>query len=113
MLNIQKQQAGKESAILKLEGDVTVEQVGALQQALLEGLTEQDQLLIDCDQVTGMDFYAIQLLCSAHRTSISWNKKLAWHGDMPAVVNDAIKKAGFARSHGCDLCPDHARCMWI
>ena len=113
MLNIHKQSAGKGSMILKLEGEVTVEQVGELQQVLLEGLTDQEQLLLDCEQVTGMDFYAIQMLCAAHRTSVVWKKSLVWQGTMPAVINEAIKKAGFARNHGCDLCPQNVRCMWI
>jgi len=113
MLNVQQQAAGKGEVVLKLAGEVTIENAGQLREALLKGLTEQDQVQLDCEKVTGIDFFGIQMICSAHRTSVAWKKRLTWHGKLPTVVEDAIKQTGFARHHGCDLCPDGVRCMWI
>ena len=93
--------------------DVLSEKHPELREELLKGLTEQEQVQIDCEKVTEMDFFAIQMLCSAHRTSVSWNKLLTWHGALPEVAENAIRRTGFARHHGCDLCPDGVCCMWI
>ncbi len=112
MLNIHKEITADGAAILKLEGDVTVEHSEQLQQMLLEGLLEHNHLMIDCEKVTSFDFFAIQMLCSAHRSSVSWNKLFTWHGSQPEKVTAAIQKAGFARHSGCNLCPDGVCCMW-
>lgn len=113
MLTIHKQPAGKGAAVLKLEGEITIDNAGQLREALLEGLCEQDHLQLDCNQVSTIDLFGIQMICSAHRTSIAWNKHLIWHGTLPPVAEDAIRRTGFARHHGCDLCPDGVCCMWI
>ena len=112
MLTIHKETTGQGAAVLKLAGDVTVEDSEQLQQALLAELRDQDRLMLNCESATSFDFFAIQMLCSAHRTSISWNKLLTWQGSLPAVVMSAMQTAGFARHHGCNLCPDGVCCMW-
>ncbi len=113
MLNIHQEPTGKGAAVLKLEGEVNIESVDQLRQALLAGLGELELLLINCDRVTSIDFFGIQMLCSAHRTSVVWKKQLTWQGDMGPAVKKSIQCTGFARQNGCDLCPDDGRCLWI
>jgi len=112
-VNIQKQMTGEGSAVLQLEGELSVESAEMLRAALLEGLREQDQLLLNCQQTTSIDFFVIQMLCSAHRTSVVQEKLLTWQGTIPAEVKKTIEALGFARLTGCDLCPDGVRCMWL
>lgn len=98
--------------IVKLVGEVTVENAEQLHQILLENLREQQQVMIDCEQMSSVDIFAVQLLCSAHRTSVSWNKLLTWHGTLPEVLTATITEAGFAQRRGCGLCPDGVFCIW-
>jgi len=113
MPNIYQEPTGDGVAILKLEGEVTIEQAELLREALLTGLRELNHLMLNCDAVTKIDFFVIQVICSAHRTSIAWEKLFTWHGTPPAEIRKAFQAAGFARLHGCDLCPDNVRCMWV
>lgn len=112
MLNIHKETIEDNAVVLKLEGDATVEHAEQLQQALLEGLQNSEQLLVDCAQTTSIDFYAIQLLCSAHRSSVSWQKTLTFQGVPTDAVKQTIKNTGFQREHGCSHCPENVTCMW-
>jgi len=113
MLQIQKQTAGKGVVVLTLAGEVSIESAGQLREELLRALMEQDHVQVDCEKVSDFDFFGIQMVCSAHRTSVAWKKLLTWHGKLPTVAEDAIRRTGFARHHGCDLCPDGICCMWI
>lgn len=113
MLNANIQATDEQCAILKVVGEATVENAQPLQQALLEGLRSYRQLGIDCSAVSAIDFFAIQMLCSAHRTSVVWGKTFTFHGEQAATVQDTIQAVGFARHAGCAQCQDSARCMWI
>ncbi len=113
MLKINKETAGEGTILLKLEGDATIETVEQLHQEVLEALQEADHLLLDCEQVTSCGFYALQMLCSAHRTSVKWNKQLTFHGVPSPVVEDAIRATGFMRKHACSFGSNAEDCMWI
>lgn len=113
MLNANIQATGEQSAILKVLGEATVENAQQLQEALLEGLRSYRQLGIDCSAVSAIDFFTIQMLCSAHRTSVVWGKTFTFHGEPAATVRDTIQAVGFSRHAGCALCPENVRCMWI
>lgn len=113
MLSLQIQAGGGSAAILKVAGEATVENARQLQESLLDGLRRFEQLEIDFGAVSAVDFFAIQLLCSAHRTSVVWNKTFSFHGEPSAIVRDTITAVGFARHAGCALCPEHVRCMWL
>ncbi len=103
---------GIQSGILKIVGEATVEHAEQIKQALLEGLNTVDRLQLDCEQVTELDFFAIQLFCSAHRTSVAWEKRLSFSGGRAGHLQRAIEASGFSRHVGCALCPDGERCLW-
>lgn len=113
MLTVEMQTAGEQTAILKIQGAATVEAAQELQQALLDGLRSCEELRLDCSAVSEIDFFAVQLICSAHRTSVVWNKSLVFHGEPSAAVKTGIRASGFYRHTGCSLCPDGVRCMWL
>lgn len=113
MLSLSTEVIGEGAARLKIVGEATVEHAAELRLALLEGLQEHEQLLVDCEQTTAIDFFAVQLLCSAHRSSVRWEKHLSFSGTPSAQVAEGIRRAGFARHRGCSLCPSHLRCLWL
>ena len=112
MLNIHKDVASDGAVILKLEGDATIEYADQLHQTLLTELKANEKTLIDCSATNSIGLYAIQLFCSAHRSSVTWKKSFSFTNTPSAPVVDAIKRTGFLREHGCSLCPEHISCMW-
>lgn len=113
MLTLNIQALDEQTAVLQLAGAATVENAQQLQQALLDGLRRYQRLGLDCGNVSEIDFFTIQMICSAHRTSVVWEKTLTFHGEPAATVRETIGAVGFARHAGCALCPEHVRCMWL
>ena len=112
MLNIHKETTEDGAILLKLTGDVTIDSAEQLRQCLLTELQAAEQLEVDCSQTRSIDLYCIQLLCSAHRSSVAWNKQFSFYGTPAEPVIEAIEKTGFLRELGCSLCPEDVRCMW-
>ncbi len=112
MLKIEEQVLGDGSIVLHLEGELTVEYVGELREALLERLMEQDELLVNCDRVTNIDTFGYQLLCSAHRTAVAWKKRVVWHDGSSSALRQSAGDIGFSRFENCDLCPNETCCLW-
>lgn len=113
MLKLDIQALDEQAAVLKVAGEATVDHAQQLQEALLDGLRRYQQLGLDCSDVSAIDFFVIQMICSAHRTSVVWDKLFAFHGEPAAKVRETIHAVGFARHAGCALCPEHDRCMWL
>jgi anti-anti-sigma regulatory factor len=113
MLEITKESTGSDSLVLLIKGELTIAGVTELREAILQGFDEANQLEIDCEEVSEMDFFALQMICSAHRTSVLRKKLLTWSGDKSARVVEVIKKAGFSRHCGCSICPSNIDCMWL
>lgn len=113
MLTLSREAAGDGTGRIKLCGEATIEHVAELRQALLEGFEQWEWLQVDCAEVSAIDFFAVQLLCSAHRSSVVWNKTLTFEGRVPPQVEEGIARTGFARHRGCSLCPPGVRCLWL
>lgn len=113
MLDIEQEVEGEGVLVLRLRGALTVETVEMVQKALLLGLNDYNQVKVDGHGLEEVDFFGVQLLCSAHRTSIAWLKSLVWKDGMPEAVRTTAEKIGFARKQGCTLCPDDVDCMWL
>lgn len=111
MLTIQ-QHTKDNGLLLELEGAATIEAAAQLHQVLLDGLQNHDQVQVDCSHTSSIDIYVLQLLCSAHRSSVAWKKQLTFHGQPAEPVIQAIKNSGFMRDLGCALCPEDVACMW-
>lgn len=112
-MNLHWEMSAQGARRLRLEGEVSVEHAESLKAALLEGLESSQTLEIDCEKVTAMDFYAVQMLCSAHRTSVDRNRLLVFSGAPSQAVSQAIESSGFVRHRGCSLCPQSIRCLWL
>jgi anti-anti-sigma regulatory factor len=116
MIHLQCEPGGEDTApggILKIAGEATVDHAQELKEALQQALEEHDQLQLDCTGIETLDFFAIQLLCSAHRTAVARKKRLGFVGTAPPPVEEALARAGFVRHQGCSYCPEGDRCLWI
>lgn len=114
MLTIRTENAAPDTVIVHLQGKLTIETVAELREALLEivgGVARQ--VYLDGNMLTTIDFFGIQLLCSAHRTAVSRNKELAWFNNRPLAIDESIRSNGFSRHCGCPLCPPGGQCMWV
>lgn len=113
MLDIEKTTNEQGTLTLNLQGALTIETADTLKTALLEGFAGVEHLMIDGHGLTEIDFFGVQLLCSAHRTSIAWLKLFTWQDAMPQLVREYVQRVGFSRKHGCSLCPPNVNCMWL
>jgi anti-anti-sigma regulatory factor len=113
MLEITKESTGSDSIVLLIRGELTIAGVTELREAILQGFDEAERLEIDVEEVSEIDFFALQMICSAHRTSVLRKKLLTWSGAKPTTVAQVIKKSGFSRHCGCNLCPSTIDCMWL
>ena len=59
-----------EAYVLKLDGSWTIERAQELKHALVEALKDSDHITIETEGLREVDLSALQLLCSAHRTSL-------------------------------------------
>lgn len=112
MLTISNDLSGDGTVVLGLAGELTIETVGMLRDAIMTGFNEASHLKINCDQLSRIDFFGIQLICSAHRTSVVKKKLLTWDGSRSVNMAEVMSGTGFSRHCGCSLCPEHIDCMW-
>jgi len=114
MLSIAKKVDGQKTIILHLEGDLNIETVTDLREALLEAFAEpQAEVQLDGHDLASIDFFGLQLLCSAHRTAITQKKLLTWSNGRLSHLSDTMQLTGFSRHCGCTLCPPNVDCMWV
>ncbi len=100
-----------ETSVLKLKGSWTIERTDELKHALLEALNGSEGIVIELEGLTDLDLSSIQLLCSAHRTSLRLGKRLALHEQKSEALKRIVRDAGFDRTIGCHKDPDKS-CLW-
>lgn len=114
MLTIGKETTLPDTLILHLRGQLTIETAADLRQELVEALGHAaSRIQLDAAGLTEIDFFGLQLLCSAHRTAIVKNKSVTWFDNRPPQLNDSRSINGFYRHCGCTRCPPGVDCMWI
>lgn len=100
------------SGVLTFSGELTVEYVGEMRTALIQALINVDHVEMDFSGVTEVDLFCLQLLCSAHRTSLRFNKRVNFVGSQSAKFRETQEAAGYSRVTGCGLDREHS-CFWI
>jgi anti-anti-sigma regulatory factor len=113
MQNLRWEDAGEGIGRLMITGDATVEMAEELQRVLLEGLERYGHVQIDCSLSQSMDFFTVQLLCSAHRTAFTRGKRFTFHGNPASPLTETIGVLGFRRNEACALCPRDISCLWV
>ncbi len=96
---------------LTLAGDLTIEHAQELHQKLMTFLDQSQQLTIAFEDVTAADLSLVQLLCSAHRTSVRADKFLQLDQQRPKALRQVVREMGFLRDKGCAL-DSQGSCIW-
>jgi anti-anti-sigma regulatory factor len=97
--------------IVRIEGDVTIEQARDFQGRLAEMITEKACLILDVERIGDIDITALQTLCSAHRTAEGLNASLMIGRNWPEGFRQSVKDTGFTRKAACALRVRGA-CLW-
>ncbi len=100
-----------DALVLTVEGAMTVQYAGELRDHLLAAFEKAPRIMADLRGVTEIDVAGLQLLCSAHRSSVAANKTFTITHEPGSVVWEAAGAAGQLRQTGCvvDVC--HT-CIW-
>jgi ABC-type transporter Mla MlaB component len=101
-----------ETGVLRLKGSWTIERAHELKQALVEALKGDDPFVIDLKGLAEADLSCLQLLCSAHRTSLRLGKQLELNQEKSGAFKRVVRDAGFVRTLGCHQDP-HKSCLWV
>lgn len=101
-----------EKKVMRIEGDLVIQNADKLKQALLKTIQEADHVSVNLDNVTELDLTCLQLLCSAHRTCESTKKRLSLFHPLPEAVHQLIKDTGFYRDMGCEWNREKS-CLWM
>jgi len=78
---------------LKLEGNLTIYEVGALRENLLSALKDVNHLEIDMVEISECDTSGLQVLCSAKKTADKEGKRILLEG-ISKAIEDAMIKTG-------------------
>ncbi|MGA3116122.1 MAG: STAS domain-containing protein [Syntrophobacteraceae bacterium] len=97
--------------LLKLQGRCTIEQANDLREVLLSKIVENGHVSVNLEQVSEIDLTFLQLLCSAHGTSLKLSKRFALNGPLPEVFIGAVREAGYCRVIGCSR-DTNGSCLW-
>ncbi|MEW6419553.1 MAG: STAS domain-containing protein [Nitrospirota bacterium] len=107
-----KVEASGKVGILTIDGGIIIHHAYELREALMKSLHTFEQMVINFENLTDIDLTCLQLLCSAHRTSLKLNKNLTLAGKNLERFKKIAKDAGFYRHMGCVL-DNNKSCLWI
>lgn len=97
-------------SVVRLEGELTIQDAVALRDTLMEAFEAADGVRVNTEMVEAIDLSCLQLLCSAHRTALALNKSFFIEACAAPVVK-ASEDAGFARHTGCSI-DIRQSCIW-
>jgi anti-anti-sigma factor len=111
MADIKVEKKGKERAIV-INGGLTIEYAAELKNALQQSLKDGERVSLDLSNVTEMDLSGLQILCSAHKTSVNLKKTLEFMQNTCEVFKETVRKSGYKRYTGC-IKETEKSCLWI
>jgi len=92
---------------ITIAGEMTISFADELKKVLMNALSVNDQVRLNLEQLTEVDLPSLQILCSAHRTSIKMKKSFAWTGICPGPLKLIAERSGYSRHMGCTQ-----DCLW-
>lgn len=95
---------------LTLYGDATIQNAVDLKGVLARELGGNDRVMVDLAYVTDCDVSLFQLLCAAHKRSVSDGKTMEVSNCSPAVSR-VISSGGLNRGSGC-MAETQDSCFW-
>ncbi len=97
---------------LVMDGNLTIGQTGSTKAQLQDALKNAQHVELDITAASEVDLAFLQLLCSAHRTSVNMNKTLAFQGKIPDAFKKSVEDNGYARPTGCAF-DCKKTCLWM
>ncbi|MBI5057935.1 MAG: STAS domain-containing protein [Nitrospirae bacterium] len=110
MADIKIEQRGKNTALI-ISGEMTIECAAALKDALARSFEGAESVFVDLKNVESADLACLQLLCSAHRTSLISKKSFALTPGYPEIFKKVVKETGYSRNFGCSI-ESEKSCLW-
>ena len=95
-----------------LEGNLTIGRASDARVELQEALKNAQHIELDIEAAREVDLAFLQLLCSAHRTSMNRDKTMVFKGTVPEIFKKSIEDNGYARPSGCAL-DFNKTCLWM
>ena len=87
---------GGSSAVLSLNGELTILQSNWLKTVLVESLAAADGLILNLEKVTDFDLATVQLFYSLANSAQEIGKDLLLSGDCPSVFKAVVENAGYS-----------------
>jgi len=112
MADIKINKKGKRTTLI-ISGTLTIEHAGEFRAALTESLEKSARLLVDIEHVTDMDLSSLQLLCSAHRTSLHLKKTMELKSDYPEALKQAVEDTGYLTKYSICSQNNQTGCLWV
>ncbi len=100
------------TGILSLAGTLSIEHGAELKASISAALEAAENVVFDLSEVASADICCLQLLCAAHRASVSSGKRFIACGMANEIVKNAAEVAGFPRHVGCVEDVDKT-CIWV
>ena len=107
-----KVEESADKKILTINGELTIQNIAELRKVLIESLKDTEHLALNLENITEVDMSCLQLLCSAHKTTIKSDKHFTLHGSSSAILWEAVKDSGYQQIKGCELVTDNS-CLWV
>jgi anti-anti-sigma regulatory factor len=97
--------------IVVVNGEMTIQNAGEIRNVLLGAFSDGEGLCLEMGKVTEIDLAGLQLLCAAHKTSMTDKKPFSVSGIDCEAIKTVIRDAGFLRHIGCaqDI---NKTCIW-
>jgi ABC-type transporter Mla MlaB component len=89
--------ASGDASTLILNGEANIQCAADFRDVLIKLQESEGNILINLAGMTGADISFMQLLCSAHRSSVKLNKCLKVTGSIPSWLKQAAKDAGYEK----------------
>ena len=109
MISFEETKPGVEG-VLTLSGEMTLECAEEIKESMLKALSSVGHVTCDVKDVTEADLSFLQMLCSAHKTSLSRRKMFTLSEARSEQYEDAVQTAGLVLS--CSV-GEADTCLWL
>ncbi len=97
--------------VVEIGPSLTIQQAEELRLQLIAAFAGGAEVRLNVADVAEADLAGLQLLCSAHRSSIQHNKSFGMASTCSEAILNVARDAGFLRHIGC--APDvNKTCLW-
>jgi len=101
----------KDRTQVVVSGSLTIAQAAQLRDGLLQAFNSGKKVELSLAGVTAFDLTALQLICSAHRTSCQRGMEFTVVGDDLEQFTSVARLAGMLRHTGC-VQDVNCSCIW-